>query len=277
MDYLLNQQEHIAQYYTEVVYHTTPIAIYEHLKSTRTALIATDGGAIPLKGSIGFAIADEEGNILLTCYGQPSGNDPLSFRSEICAFLAAVRLTRLLIQYYDEILNCTDKERTKIQFYTDSLSMMKKFKAYDKYPTAPLTTVLNSEWDVLSALHRSLKWFTTYPKINWVKSHQDDKVYDTTAMPLDAYLNSVADELATIGLKRLQEKPLVPMDPETVIQFHLGGRTVTRDFKKTVRETIQLTPLRKFYCERFIWSDSTFDIIDWDIFRPVYKKYIAAK
>ena len=277
LDHLYNQEEHIAQYYTEVEFHTTPVAVYEQLKSTRTALIATDGGAIPRKGSLGFAIADEEGIILLTCYGQPSGHDPLSFRSEICAFLAAVRLTRLLIEYYDDILCCTDKERTKVQFYTDSLSMMKKLKSYDKYPTAPLKTVLNSEWDVLSALHRSLKWFNTYPKINWVKSHQDDKVYDATAMPLDAYLNSVADELATIGLKRLQEKPIVPMDPETALQFHIRGRTITRDFKKTVRETIQLIPLRTFYCKRFSWSDNVFDLIDWDIFRPVYKKYSANK
>jgi hypothetical protein len=114
-----------------------------------------------------------------------------------------------------------------------------------------LPTVLDPEWNVLSALHRSLKWFNTYPKINWVKSHQDNKVYDVTAMPIDAYLNSVADERATIGLKRLQEKSLVPMDPETVIQFHIRGRTITRDFKKTVHETIQLPPLKKFYCERF--------------------------
>jgi hypothetical protein len=39
-------------------------------------------------------------------------------------------------------------------------------------------------------------------------------VYDAAAMPIDAYLNSVADKLATIGLKRLQEKPLVPMDQD---------------------------------------------------------------
>jgi hypothetical protein len=59
------------------------------------------------------------------------------------------------------------------------------------------------------------------------------------AIPLDAYLNSEGDELATIGLKRLQEKPLVPMDPNTSIQFHIGGQTITRDFKRTVREIIQ--------------------------------------
>jgi hypothetical protein len=47
-----------------------------------------------MKGSIGFVIADEDGNMLLNCFGQPAGHNPLSFRSEICAFLAAIRLIK---------------------------------------------------------------------------------------------------------------------------------------------------------------------------------------
>jgi ribonuclease HI len=266
MEYLLSQEEHISQYYAQIEFLMVPMKIYELFKSTKRVLIATDGGAIPFKGSIGFVFADEDGNILLTCFGQPSSNDPLSFRSEICAFLAAVRLIKLLTNYYDDRIECNETGMSKIQVYTDSLSMIKKLKAYDKYPTASLTTVLDSEWDVLSALHKALQWFKTYPKISWVKSHQDDKVYDKTEMPLYAYLNSEADELATTGLKRLQEKPMVPMDPDTGIQFHIKGRTITRDFKRTIRETIQLPPLRKFYCERFGWSENIFDIIDWEIF-----------
>jgi len=274
-EHVRSQEEHISQYYTHIEYHTVPYKIYEIIKSTKRIIIATDGGAIPKKGSIGFVFADEDGNILLTCCGQPAGNDPLSFRSEICAFLAAIRLVTLLTEYYDEIVSCNEPARSKIQVYTDSLSMIKKLKAFDEYPTAPLTTVLDSEWDVLSALHKELKRIKSYPKINWVKSHQDDKVYDAQEMPLDAYLNSEADELATIGLKRLQEKPIVPMDPGTVIQFHIEGRTITRDFKRTIREMVQLPPLKKFYCERFGWSENLFDVIDWDIFRPVYKKHIS--
>jgi hypothetical protein len=277
MAYVMAQEEHISQYYTQIEFYIEPFKIYELFKSTKRANIATDGGAIPFKGSLGFVFADEEGTILLTCYGQPSGNDPLSFRSEICAFLAAVRLVILITQYYDEKLQCNEPGRSKIQVYTDSASMIKKLKTYGEYPTAPLAIVLDSEWDVLSALHKVLKSFKTYPKINWVKSHQDDKVYEATDMPLNAYLNSEADELATIGLKRLQEKPMVPFDPETVIQFHIQGRTITRDFKRTVREIIQLPPLRQFYCERFGWSDNIFDVIDWDIFRPVYKKHVSSQ
>jgi hypothetical protein len=78
--------------------------------------------------------------------------------------------------------------------------MMKKLEAYGKYLTASRAAVLDSEWDILSALHRALKWFKTHPKINWVKSHQDDKVYESEDMPLDAYLNSEADTLSTPGL-----------------------------------------------------------------------------
>ena len=66
-------------------------------------------------------------------------------------------------------------------------------------------------------------------------SHQDDKVYDETDMPLNTYLNSQAVKLATTGLKRLQEKPLVPMDPNIIIQFYIEGREltkITRDFKR---------------------------------------------
>jgi hypothetical protein len=74
VEYIRTQEEHIAQYYTQIQFLTVPHEIYEILKSTRKVNMATDGGAIQFKGSIGFVLADEEGNILLTCYGQPSGN-----------------------------------------------------------------------------------------------------------------------------------------------------------------------------------------------------------
>ena len=79
MDFLMKQEEHVTQHYTEREFHTAPIKIYEMIKSINNVNIATDGGAIQFKGSLGFVIAYEDGEILLSCYGQPSGNDPLSF------------------------------------------------------------------------------------------------------------------------------------------------------------------------------------------------------
>jgi hypothetical protein len=101
LEYLMGQNEHISQYYTQIHFHMVPYKIYELFKSTKKVKIITDGGAISLKGLLGFVFADKDGTILLTCFGQPSGNDPLSFRSEICAFHTAVRLVQLLTQYYE--------------------------------------------------------------------------------------------------------------------------------------------------------------------------------
>ena len=66
------------------------------------------------------------------------------------------------------------------------------------------------------------------------------------------------------------------MDPDTIVQFHIQGRRIMRDFERTVRKMIQLAPLRNFYCNRCDWSDNIFDAVDKDIFRPVYKKHIAS-
>ena len=48
-DYLMSQEEHISQYYTEIDFLTAPITIYGSVKSTNKVNIATDGGAIQFK------------------------------------------------------------------------------------------------------------------------------------------------------------------------------------------------------------------------------------
>ena len=48
-DYLMSQEEHISQYYTEIDFLTAPITIYGLVKSTNKVNIATDGGAIQFK------------------------------------------------------------------------------------------------------------------------------------------------------------------------------------------------------------------------------------
>jgi hypothetical protein len=69
---------------------------------------------------------------------------------------------------------------------------------------------------------------------------------------------------------KLSRKALV-----ATVQFHLMGRTVTHDFKRSVREILALPPLRQYYCNKFGWSNTIFDTVDWAIFRPVYKRYVA--
>ena len=59
IDYLLSHEEHVTHYYTRIDFLTVSIKIYELIKSTNKVNIATDGGAIPFKGSLGFVFADD--------------------------------------------------------------------------------------------------------------------------------------------------------------------------------------------------------------------------
>ena len=52
MDFLMRQDEHVSQYYTQTEFHVVQYKIQELLKPTNKVKIATDGGAIPLKGSL---------------------------------------------------------------------------------------------------------------------------------------------------------------------------------------------------------------------------------
>ena len=119
------------------------------IKEKKQLIFATDGGAVKFKGSLVFLLTDKTGERILACYGQPAGHDPLSYRAEICAFLAALRLITLLVEYYKGILDEKCTMETKFHLFIDSKSMLDKLKEIDKYPTAHLKTVMYSEWDVL--------------------------------------------------------------------------------------------------------------------------------
>ena len=234
--------------------------------------IATDGGACENKGngSIGFLLTNSNGHPFIKSYGQPSGYEPKSYRSEICATLAALRLLRLYIEYYDTILgNNILSEKINVHIYTDSESMMIKLKKMNEYPTAKHRMTLHPEWDVLYALHQTLESFPKRPTIEWVESHQDDHKANRN-LSFGAKLNIQADKLATIGLQALKCKPRVPMAPSSCVQIHMNGTTITREFRKEVRLRVHKKKLSEYYCARFRWSNRLITRIDWSIFGPAY-------
>ena len=273
--------------------------LYKALQSqdflNKKILIATDGGAAKFKGaikskgaanfarimsnigSIGFIITDEEGNPFIRCYGQPAGLNPQSFRSEICATLAALRFVTLYIQYFDEkTVGVPMTKLPNIQIYTDSKSMLDKIEAINKYPTAKYKMTMHPEYDVLLSLQSVIDTYPNRPTLNWVESHQNDRD-EGNELELDAILNIEADALATEGLKNGSLKQKVPMDPSTCVQVHIENTTITRDLKRTIRRVTKTAPLMRYYKNRFDWDDITCERIDWEIFVWVYKARVKKK
>ena len=210
--------------------------------------MAIDRGAKAFKGSTGFVITNKEHKVLISCYGRTAGHDPLSFRTEASAFLAAIWVVLLIAEYYNEEptgLITTNKE---ITLFTDSYSMVNKLDSMNKYPTAHLKCTMDPEWDVLQAIHTVMGKMKEQLELEWVRSHQDDDPNeDVTKLSKAAQLNIKADALARQGLNKLESNTRVPMDPTAEVSLHQRGRIITRDYKVSIRNNIQLLVLEGYY------------------------------
>ena len=249
--FIKSQPEYISQYYANIKWEVPEDEVYKILKDTKTIIMGTDGGAKAFKGSIGFVITDAKHKSLISCYGRTAGHDPLSFRTEASAFLAALRIILLIAAHYKEEptgLLTTGKDMT---LFTDSMSMVNKLNAMNKYPTAHLKCTMDPEWDVLQAIHTVMGKMKEKPALEWVRSHQDDDQVSELDNDKAAQLNIKADALATQGLNTLESRPKVPMDPTSEVLLHHRGQTITQDYKVSIRNNIQLLVLEEYYQERF--------------------------
>ena len=132
--------------------------------------------------------------------GHTAGHDPLSFRTEASAFLAALRVVLLIAEYYKEGPTGVLATNKEITLFTDSSSMVNKLMAMRKYLTAHLKCAMDPEWDILQAIHRVMSKMKEQPKLEWVRSHQDDDPDEVISKLSEAaQLNIKADTLATQG------------------------------------------------------------------------------
>ena len=126
-----SQPDYIFQHYSKIILEIPVFENYSKMKAIKKTILATDGGAIQYKGSLGFVRSTSDGTILLLCFGKPAGLDPLSFQSKAFAFLAATWLIFLIAQHYDELITDAINISWKIHLYTDSLNMIKKLNSMD--------------------------------------------------------------------------------------------------------------------------------------------------
>ena len=87
-------------------------------------------------------------------------------------------------------------------------------------------------------------------------------------------MNVDTDQLATYELKEFGRiYHAIPFDPSCSVALSIEGRTVTRDIERSIQETVFLSPLRSYICNRFNWSTEIFDTIEWEPFSQVYSHF----
>ena len=146
--FIKSQPAYISQYYANIKWEIPEAEVYKVLKDTKKILMATDRGAKAFKGSLGFVITDAEHRVLLSCYGKIAGHDLLSFQTKARAFLAALQVVLLIVEYYKEEPTGLSATNKKITLFTNNLSMIKKLDAINKCLTAHLKCAMDLEWDL---------------------------------------------------------------------------------------------------------------------------------
>jgi zinc-binding in reverse transcriptase/Endonuclease/Exonuclease/phosphatase family len=238
------------------------------IHSLDDVILVSDGGAIEDYASFGWVIAKADGTRLAKGFGSVFGHDPRSYRAEAHGAKAVTLFLFHCFRYCDLTL-----PPGLFKFYCDNQGLLNKLLYMRSYQAAVYATCLHSEWDIVSSVHRLHSRFPLLPELLHVKGHQDDNI-PAAFLDLPGQLNVEADKLATHALQELgSPKPYIPFDPSTEVLLSIDGRTVTRQLGATIHAQHHLAPIRKYYKQRFLWDQSTFEAIDWDQFSAVYKKY----
>lgn len=271
-EYLQTLEEWEKQLIKDVELHGSPETTVQSINDGAVLYIASDGSVIEHNhGSYGFTITHVQSRkTLVTGKGPVPGHKPSSFRAESYGALAAGRLLVRLAEYTGIDIN------QEVRHWLDNQSVIKRIhQALQNTHQRPNST-LQPEWDVIHEIaqtFQSLKGVSY--KAQWIKSHQDSGI-EPSKLTLAAQMNCTADKLATqfhTTETKNNTKKIVPMMPHTKAQIEIQGKTITSQYKTTLRQALTLPPYLQYLKHRFQWKDTTSTIVDWDIMSMIIAPY----
>jgi hypothetical protein len=219
--------------------------------------LASDGGAVPGRGSYGWVLRVGQ-RIIARGKGPAHGPDPRSFRAEGYGMASGLLFLQLLVQHYH--IDWTNDNGNKI--ICDNEGLLIRIEATLGWAYLQPNVTLRAEWDIESVI------ITTYNAIGWkfsfehVRSHQD-KAIPVDDLPEEVQLNVEADRLATEFLEDSEYQGRAGLFPSAKCQLLLGGETVTRKVPNAIRFQAGAGPIRKYLMKRNQWCETTLDSIDW--------------
>ena len=231
-------------------------------------VLVSDGGAAHKCGSFGWVLGTRSGRRIAQGSGSVFGYDPSSYRAEISGSRAG-----LLFICHAHVYCERPFPTGTLNVYCDNIGYIHKIQKMAEYSLAPVACCLDAEWDILISVHTLLELFSTRPILHHIKGHQDRTIPYDDLDPI-AQMNVDADKLATYELHEFgQIYKIVPFDPSCGVALCIDGSTITRNIERSVQEKLFLGPLRSYLCNRFQWSNETFDSIDWESFSQVYSHF----
>ena len=229
--------------------------------------VGTDGSVRNQAGSYGYVGKSHDHVSLFRGRGPAPGANPTSFRAEAYGALAMYRFLIRLSEYTDTQIKST------CTHYIDNKSVAKRLQKEQKRQYHNPTKTLTPDWDVISTAAQSISAIPTKIVIKWIKSHQDTKQL-RHKLSRPAQINCEADDQA----ERYQQeaghpRPQPPILPTNTAQLLLNDKCINSHYTARIHEEATIPPLFKYYQERFRWSTTTRENIDWDTYKQIIRPF----
>jgi hypothetical protein len=178
----------------------TDLIIWRSFRSRRRLIIASDGSLLPTAGTFGWKVTTDKHVTLYQGSGPIDGpiDTGSSTRSELGGFTAPLLLVNLIAR------NWGLRHRCKFRWLVDSKIAINRVIFTIRKDYRPTKQPDNHDFpSFIRELHHELR---RPIRIQWIKSHQDDKTSYSKLSP-DAKLNIDVDNLATKSHSRPRSKP----------------------------------------------------------------------
>jgi hypothetical protein len=153
------------------------------------------------------------------------------------------------------------------EFIIDNISLIREME-YLQTETQTAKWNLRPDADILNLAFKLLQ--DVPANYTHIKGHQD-KVKSDKPLSFRAQMNIMADELAT----RQREKMTAPKTYVSTPYKHLiiSDMTITRDSQQWIIYTASRIPIQQYYHDKYRWSPTTFQSINWAAQQAVLSRY----
>jgi hypothetical protein len=269
-------EKDLLQRHRECTEHTKLPSLSILLFQDNTLDISSDGGAIPpYRGSYGWTISVEE-LILWEGQGYARGYPMDSDRSEPYGRLSAM----LFLYHYAKFMGC-HQSPVKIRFFCDNENVV-NHDSSDKDPWYSPSTTMSPNWDIYTQLHITkkefIKIFPNTTACQHVRGHQDQSKPIHT-LHWTAQLNCRCDTLASEILQKYDPKQQEIMYPlPSCPAYLLCNKTyITSKSIKHIEDLTNEHAMYDYYKERFSWTESTFQSINWEAIKTTRRFKTTSK
>jgi hypothetical protein len=257
----------LAPWEQELLLHTQILhseELQRLLRSNHKVFLASDGGAQDPLGSYGCLLASKS-QILAENGGQASGANPRSFRAEGYGMLAILRLLYHLLQFHD-IPNI----RGPVKIVCDSESLITRVETTLQSKICRPRRKLYSEADVEAGIIDTLQSLALNVRFQHVHSHPE-KHHPNAPLSWDETLNTRCDTLATQYLDAATTaQPLVTFIPASKAHLQVNGTSITHHIPSQLRYLCNRQASKEYLLHRYGWTASTFESVDWNLFRTTF-------